>query len=114
MKITPKFQQKLDKISAILGHAPNKTPSWADLAQKHTPTHWDWPGWLPRGYLTILAGQPGLGKSSLCLHLAASYIDGRPIKKHLPCHACTQYQAVITALPAGKVTNRPETNCYSR
>ena len=52
--------------------------TWADLAQSRAPTHWDWPGWLPRGYLTILASQPGTGKSSLCLHLAAAYADGRP------------------------------------
>jgi hypothetical protein len=32
---------------------------------------------LPRGFLTVVASEAGVGKSSLCLHVAASYIDGR-------------------------------------
>ena len=40
--------------------------------------HWEWPGWLSPGFLTILAAQSGIGKSTLCLHLATSYRLGRP------------------------------------
>src|SRR5947209_296249 len=32
---------------------------------------WLWPGWLARGRLHILAGQPGTGKTTLGLELAA-------------------------------------------
>lgn len=32
---------------------------------------WLWPGWVPYGKLTILDGDPGLGKSTVCLDLAA-------------------------------------------
>ena len=32
-------------------------------------TTWLWPGWLPRGYITVLAGDPGRGKSALALIL---------------------------------------------
>jgi KaiC/GvpD/RAD55 family RecA-like ATPase len=47
--------------------------SWADLAETQQSIQWDWPGWLPRGFLVIVAGEPGTGKSALCLRLAASY-----------------------------------------
>jgi hypothetical protein len=32
---------------------------------------WLWPGWIPRGTLTLLDGNPGVGKSTLALDLAA-------------------------------------------
>lgn len=32
---------------------------------------WLWPGWLPRGELTLLAGQPGAGKTTLALAVAS-------------------------------------------
>lgn len=53
------------------------TPStWDNLDAILAPIQWDWPNWLPRGFLTILASEPGAGKSLLCLHLAAAYIEG--------------------------------------
>src|SRR5262249_22882561 len=39
---------------------------------------WLWPGYLPRGKLTLLDGDPGLGKSVLSLDLAARVSSGRP------------------------------------
>ena len=32
---------------------------------------WLWPGWLPRGELVLLAGQPGAGKTTLALAVAS-------------------------------------------
>lgn len=32
---------------------------------------WLWPGWLPRGELVLLAGQPGAGKTTLALSVAS-------------------------------------------
>jgi AAA domain-containing protein len=40
---------------------------------------WLWPGWIPRGKLTILDGDPGLGKSTLLLDLAARVTKGDPL-----------------------------------
>jgi putative DNA primase/helicase len=37
---------------------------------------WLWPGWLPAGKLTILAGSPGTGKTTLALSLAAVVTQG--------------------------------------
>ena len=41
------------------------------------PVRWLWPGRIPLGKLTILDGDPGLGKSTLTLDLAARVTTGR-------------------------------------
>ncbi len=35
------------------------------------PVRWLWPGYIPMGKITVLAGAPGLGKSLLAIRLAA-------------------------------------------
>ena len=40
------------------------------------PITWLWPGWLPAGKLTILAGAAGTGKTTLALGLAAALTVG--------------------------------------
>jgi hypothetical protein len=52
--------------------------TWAALEDGKEAVQWAWPGWLPSGFLTILASEPGAGKSSLCLRLAACYTAGLP------------------------------------
>ncbi|MBN3789309.1 AAA family ATPase [Burkholderia sp. Ac-20353] len=37
---------------------------------------WLWPGWLPEGKLTLLAGSPGTGKTTLAIALAATISTG--------------------------------------
>ncbi|WP_175916804.1 AAA family ATPase [Burkholderia sp. BCC1638] len=37
---------------------------------------WLWPGWLPEGKLTLLAGSPGTGKTTLALALTATVTRG--------------------------------------
>jgi hypothetical protein len=41
--------------------------------------HWLWPGRIPRGKLTLLEGDPKVGKSTLTLDLAARVSAGRPM-----------------------------------
>ncbi|MCS0583397.1 AAA family ATPase [Massilia pinisoli] len=43
---------------------------------KPQPITWLWPGWLPAGKLTILAGAAGTGKTTLALALAAIVTAG--------------------------------------
>jgi putative DNA primase/helicase len=43
---------------------------------KPAPINWLWPGWLPSGKLTILAGNAGAGKTTLALGLAAALTAG--------------------------------------
>ena len=35
------------------------------------PVEWLWPGWIPLGKITMLDGDPGLGKSTMLIDLAA-------------------------------------------
>jgi hypothetical protein len=58
----------------------HKSTTWQDLKRYVGPNGigWDWPGWLPRRFVTIVASEPGMGKSLLCLRLAACYLAGRP------------------------------------
>jgi putative DNA primase/helicase len=37
---------------------------------------WLWPGWLPRGKLTVLSGEKGAGKSTLTYHVLATITRG--------------------------------------
>lgn len=43
---------------------------------KPSPIQWLWPGWLATGKLHILAGQPGTGKTTVSLALAAAVTVG--------------------------------------
>src|SRR6266446_4339471 len=48
------------------------------------PARWLWPGWIPLGKLTVLDGDPGLGKSTLLLDLAARVTRGLPMPDAAP------------------------------
>jgi putative DNA primase/helicase len=51
-----------------------------DLSQvRASPVDWLWPGRIPFGQFTILDGDPGLGKSTLLLDLAARLTTARPM-----------------------------------
>jgi len=51
-----------------------------------TPEQIDWLWWnrVPLGKLTLIVGDPGHGKSYLCLYLAAHVTTGMPCPKRLP------------------------------
>lgn len=51
------------------------------------PIAWLWPGRIPLGKLTVLDGDPGLGKSSVTLDLAARVTTGRPMPDGSYCGA---------------------------
>ena len=74
---------------------PAELPTWTGLDHLLSPIHWDWPGWLPRGFLTILAGDPGAGKSLLALHLAAVYLNRLPWPDGAPFTGDAARPAVI-------------------
>jgi putative DNA primase/helicase len=52
--------------------------TWESFQGLLGPIEWDWDRWLPRGFLVLLAGDPGCGKSGFALHIAATYIRGDP------------------------------------
>jgi hypothetical protein len=45
---------------------------------------WLWPGYIPLGKLTVLEGDPGLGKSTLALAIAAAVSRGLPLPGGAP------------------------------
>jgi putative DNA primase/helicase len=63
--------------------------TWEDTAELLGPIEWDWPGWLPRGFVTMVASASGVGKSLLALRLADCYLrfqewpDGTPVEGDL-------------------------------
>jgi RecA-family ATPase len=66
------------------GQTPNDKPpeTWIKSAALSTvpeeSVQWLWRGWLPRGKLVVLDGDPGTGKSTLSLDLAARISTGKP------------------------------------
>ena len=71
-------------LSARPGYSP-QYPSLKDIAEDLPPIEWLWPGWIPRGMLTLFGASPGSGKSFTVLDLSWRIIhnkgfpDGRPI-----------------------------------
>jgi putative DNA primase/helicase len=49
------------------------------------PVEWLWRNWVPKGKLTLLVGDPGVGKSLATLSLAASVTSGRPMPDGTRC-----------------------------
>jgi len=58
--------------------------SWADIAALLGPITWSWEPWLPDGMLTILASEPGTGKSALCLRIAETFLTGKAWPDGIP------------------------------
>ena len=52
---------------------------------KPEPVEWVWPGKIPLGTVTLLDGEPGVGKSTLMAALAAHVTTGKPFPDGAPC-----------------------------
>jgi hypothetical protein len=50
----------------------------ADLIQANVTVRWGWERWLPYGVLTVLASEPGVGKTRFCADLARRVYLGLP------------------------------------
>lgn len=55
-----------------------------DVIDMLPQTEWLWPGWLPRGSVTLLVGAPGVGKSMLSLAIAQRVVQGSKWPDGLP------------------------------
>ena len=66
--IMPKQQAQLTGKSAVL------ISRGTDIQAR--PIDWLWPDYLPKGMLTILAGEGGTGKSTIAFNLAATITNG--------------------------------------
>jgi putative DNA primase/helicase len=73
--IHPQFIQTLENMVNIT--TPSTTSrTWKEAAKRIGRIEWDWPEWLPKGFLTIVAGNSGAGKSYILLRIAACYCQG--------------------------------------
>jgi len=64
-----------DSESSTIAHL-NQLASAADLARLLPSIKWHWCGWLPRGFVTCIVGEPGVGKSQITLAIVKSLITG--------------------------------------
>jgi len=74
-------------VGAILDAVPGVRldfPSLEEIADGLPPIEWLWPGWIPRGMITLLGGVPGSGKSLLALDLARQIIAGEAFPDGAP------------------------------
>jgi hypothetical protein len=63
-------------LGALLASEVGHHRSLGKLAEELEPVSWLWPGWIPRGMLSLLGAAPGAGKSLLALDLARRVIHG--------------------------------------
>ena len=59
-------------------------PSLQEMSSRFPPVDWLWPSWIPRGMLTLLGADPGVGKSLVALDLARRIIHGEPFPDGAP------------------------------
>lgn len=53
-----------------------RPPTLDVIAASYPPVSWLWPGWIPNGMVSLLAGKPGTGKSHWALDLVRIVMDG--------------------------------------
>ena len=73
-------------------------------AARATPVSWLWPGRIPLNKLTVLDGDPGLGKSSVLLDVVARLTTGRPMPDCDPSTALRPGNAVLLCAEDGTTT----------
>lgn len=122
VKPTAEGLPKLEKLTAVSGPqpaatmppAPQKQPKiegttmtevkrigsdMADLDKVMGPIEWEWPGWLTKGFLHILVGEVGNGKSTIALRIGGVYLigldwpDGTPYDGPLACIVWAEAEA---------------------
>ncbi|NJN95668.1 MAG: AAA family ATPase [Anaerolineales bacterium] len=74
-------------IDAVIELKPNQSPHYETLAYigPNLPqVTWYWPNWVPRGLLTVLAADAGVGKTNVALDLARRNITGLPAPDGVP------------------------------
>jgi len=65
-------------LGRLVAGDPGAGSTWADAAGAIGPVTWDWPAWLPCGFLSELVGESGAGKSIAALRVASCYLRGDP------------------------------------
>lgn len=72
-------QKRADKPNAETSDDPlDRDATAADLIEDNVTIRWAWERWIPLGVLTVLASEPGKGKTRLCADLARRIYLGLP------------------------------------
>ncbi len=74
----PDYENILQQIFKTRPGHTLQFDSLLELSHHLKPIEWLWPGWIPRGMLTLLGAAPGAGKSFLALDLAWRITTGLP------------------------------------
>jgi putative DNA primase/helicase len=75
----PDVETNLKEAGLEIEENAIKLSTWADLQSELGPVIFDWTPWLANGFLTIIAGESGNGKSILALRMAGCYLKGLPL-----------------------------------
>ena len=100
-------------IAALFSLVPGDTlqyPTLYDLAQDLPPITWVWPGWIPRGMLTIFGAVPGAGKSLVALDLCRRIIHGEPFPDGTPMTCPGAPVLYVDAEAVPQITNARATH----
>ena len=57
-------------------HYSDNLPTYSDIAKALGPISWTWQNWIPNGFVTLIVGHIGSGKSILAAHLDRIIIEG--------------------------------------
>lgn len=93
--------------------------AWAEMAGLIGDVSWAWQPWLPKGFVTIVAAEVGIGKSVLCLRIAASFLRGDPWPDGITCEGqgavlwCETEAAQALNLARAKAWGLPIERIYS-
>lgn len=72
---------KIVEVASGMKIAYSRTEPFATLEELDDilgDIKWIWPSWLPRGFVTMLVGDPGVGKSMVALDFARIITCGKP------------------------------------
>ncbi len=100
-------------IAALFSLVPGDTlqyPTLYDLAQDLPPITWVWPGWIPRGMLTLFGAVPGAGKSLVALDLCRRIIHGEPFPDGTPMTCAGAPVLYVDAEAVPQITNARATH----
>jgi len=73
---TPSAQAVLHGSVGVIGRSQGKLGIVTDLMAKPEPKEWFATGFVARRYVTMVAGQEGAGKSTVCQTLAVAWANG--------------------------------------
>lgn len=74
--IIEKAETITDEPAQDAQDAPLIIANYTAVRDQVSSTEWAWMQWIPKGHLTMIAAQPGKGKSYFCLWLAKIFIHG--------------------------------------